>query len=541
MFRRMLEPGRRADPRGEAWAKKDSAGYRVLQAGLSLLARPVKRISTGSGKQCGRQRYRMHLLLQGGVHWKKQTLRLRFTLMPFVLVAFICWYFADFSGVSEAATALPLAVREVEVSIAPGDQLSPDIESGTVVFLDKSIAGADRLLIKNLTDGQEREFASAAGIWAGPAIDGGRVAWQTSDSQVCLRPLAGGLDRCIAAPPAAALALSGSTALIKDSGSTIRLLDFNTMRSRMLDSYDVPNMRYDPDIDSSQAVWVKERGYAGKYYEPLIVSYDLTTGVSTYLTKLGGGTGPEGGSKYLRRHPSISNGRVIYQQKINEHGQQWDIFATSPDTYGVPVVEEPGDQINPSFSGNLVVYQDNRGGYFDETGQWVGEWNIYLKDLETNIEQPVCTAPGDQINPVIKGNTVVWEDNRNGSWDIYGAILSQAPVEPPELALSINSIFWGSYQDYLAGELTVRYLLANKGSGSANSVSIEKVITNPSQVVVAAGVPGAISLLGPGESGVLEIRYCVPPGVKRFKTILYATCKDSSGSELWFPSVPPDQ
>ena len=35
------------------------------------------------------------------------------------------------------------------------------------------------------------------------------------------------------------------------------------------------------------------------------------------------------------------------------------------------------------------------------------------------VEFPVCTASGNQIDPDISGNTVVWEDYRNGNCDIY--------------------------------------------------------------------------------------------------------------------------
>ncbi len=344
----------------------------------------------------------------------------------------------------------------------PGDHLFPDLDGNEVYFLDRGIS--DRLMRKNIYNGAGEELVSGTGIWAGPASDGGAFAWQDSSSQSCLRLAGQAIGSCIAAPRASSLALSGQRAVISDSGSTIRLLDFSTMRSRMLDSYDTPNMRYDPDIDGSTAVWVKERGYAGQYYEPLIVSCNLETGETTYLTKLGGGTASSGGSKYLRKHPSVSNDMVVYQQKINEPGQQWHIYAADPTSYGVPLVQHQSDQVNPSLSGNLVVYQDNRNGHYDENGQWLDDWDIYLKDLSTGIEQPVCIRPGDQINPVIKGDTIVWQDYRNGKWDVYAAVLA-SPEDHPRLALSIDQVYWDSYADYLSGRLSVGYLLTNNEWG----------------------------------------------------------------------------
>ena len=57
----------------------------------------------------------------------------------------------------------------------------------------------------------------------------------------------------------------------------------------------------------------------------------------------------------------------------------------------------------------------------------------------TVTEFPICTAANYQWNPAISGGTVVWQDYRNGSPDIYGATISYGggPVvpEPGTLAL----------------------------------------------------------------------------------------------------------
>ena len=426
-------------------------------------------------------------------------------------------------------------MTEQPVATGPGDQVRPAIDGDQVVYLDRG-SGQDSVVVRSLTGGVSQELLSG-NIWAGPVIDNGRVAWQASDGQICLRDLGGAPDRCIAAPQADALTLSGDKALIHDSGSTIRLLDFDTMRSRMLDSYDTSGMRFDPVLDGAQAVWIKQRGYAGKYYEPLITSYDLASSAGSYLTAIGGGTSSSGDSRYLRRHPSVSGGRVLYQQKLNEAGADWDIFCADAGTFGTPVVQAAGDQENPSLSGNLVVYQDNRHGHYDDAGAWVDDWDIYVKDLTTGIEQPVCTAPGDQVNPVLKGNKVVWQDNRNGDWDVYAAELQ--PVPPPNLTLSMNSVYWGSLAEFEAGSLTVSYIIANPGGRAATEVKLNEVVNGPARVEVADALPLSLPPIEPGSSIGLLLHYQVPSGVIRFRTMLYASCQDGTGSLVWFPGQPP--
>jgi beta propeller repeat protein len=61
-----------------------------------------------------------------------------------------------------------------------------------------------------------------------------------------------------------------------------------------------------------------------------------------------------------------------------------------------------GDQINPAIYGDKIVWQDNRNG----------NWDIYIKDLTTGVESVLCNATGDQTHPRIYNNLVVWDDCR---------------------------------------------------------------------------------------------------------------------------------
>ncbi len=66
---------------------------------------------------------------------------------------------------------------------------------------------------------------------------------------------------------------------------------------------------------------------------------------------------------------------------------------------------------HPAVSGDTVVWFDDRNG----------NWDIYGKDLTTGLEFPVSTASGDQWSELaIDGDYVVWEDRRDaGGSDIY--------------------------------------------------------------------------------------------------------------------------
>ena len=62
----------------------------------------------------------------------------------------------------------------------------------------------------------------------------------------------------------------------------------------------------------------------------------------------------------------------------------------------------------PAIYNNKIVWQDDRNG----------NWDIYIQDLSTKA-QIHTTNLSDQVRPDIYGNNVVWQDYRNGASDIY--------------------------------------------------------------------------------------------------------------------------
>lgn len=88
---------------------------------------------------------------------------------------------------------------------------------------------------------------------------------------------------------------------------------------------------------------------------------------------------------------------------------------------GIHVIEmeictDPNAQRNPDIEDNFIVWQDNRNG----------DWDIYAYDLKRHAEYAICTADGNQTNPSVGfGNIlyepiIAWQDDRNGNNDIYG-------------------------------------------------------------------------------------------------------------------------
>ncbi|MFA4918754.1 MAG: hypothetical protein WC581_05820 [Thermodesulfovibrionales bacterium] len=109
-----------------------------------------------------------------------------------------------------------------------------------------------------------------------------------------------------------------------------------------------------------------------------------------------------------------------------------------------------GAQQYPEVSGTKVVWQDKRNG----------KWDIYTKDISGASSVNLTNNSSDQMRPSISGNIIVWQDNRSGNWDIYGYDLSKSLEfvvcsDTSNQERPVISGEWVSWQDDSAGNLDI--------------------------------------------------------------------------------------
>ncbi|MHC4617620.1 MAG: hypothetical protein ACYTEQ_07685 [Planctomycetota bacterium] len=150
-------------------------------------------------------------------------------------------------------------------------------------------------------------------------------------------------------------------------------------------------------IDGHRVVWAEDL-----YGDYDIFMYDLSE-CSTYcITYKAPGD---------QRNPDISGDLIVWQD--NRWGD-WDIYGWNlSDPYEFVVCWQTRDEVEPVVSGNMVVWAEEHAS----TG-----YDVYRKDLsdDMNPKVVVCQEVGNQWHPQIDGETIVWEDFRNGDGDIYG-------------------------------------------------------------------------------------------------------------------------
>jgi beta propeller repeat protein len=128
-----------------------------------------------------------------------------------------------------------------------------------------------------------------------------------------------------------------------------------------------------------------------------------------------------------QQNPAIWNNVVVWQDNFSGN---WDIYAADISDFETLLQAGPDNiiefaistnefsQTNPDINGNIIVWQDNRNN----------NWDIFGYNLTTRKEFQITDDSQDQTNPAISGNVVVWQDNRNGNSEIYAAILDGPEV-----------------------------------------------------------------------------------------------------------------
>jgi beta propeller repeat protein len=187
----------------------------------------------------------------------------------------------------------------------------------------------------------------------------------------------------------------------------------------------------------------------------------------------------------------------------------------------------PTDQQGPRVDGAVAVWEEFRDG----------TWDVFARNLATGQTFPVYQGPGDQRHPTLSGNLVVWQDNRNGTWDIYGARLlgnntaggptpiAAGPGDEINPAASHNIVVWQS------GALA----LATTTPESANRYDIAgAVITD----TVGAPVVLTDGSLNTNTNPVVNVQV-TPLSQSYFTTVLWqshaptAALQTPTGSPYW--------
>ncbi|MBI5871368.1 MAG: hypothetical protein HZB44_10530 [Actinobacteria bacterium] len=222
----------------------------------------------------------------------------------------------------------------------------------------------------------------------------------------------------------------------------IYYVDFNAGTYSNFSSYIYTSHPY---VTALGPIWTKWQSWQGSYRSNVITLLGLVDK-----------SGPGCEMNTNRDIARAGGGFIIYNRKIGTG--DWDLVAYlgEPDSDDADIrcaegvvaggVGDQRDAEVASYSDaqgqvhDLIVWEDSRNGNFD----------IYMKDLATSREYPICLGAGDQKEPAITIDSegqpfIVWQDDRNGNLDIYGtkAVMAKTLAEKhrPELRMTMGENF----------------------------------------------------------------------------------------------------
>ncbi|MDH3999037.1 MAG: hypothetical protein OET90_09400, partial [Desulfuromonadales bacterium] len=257
-----------------------------------------------------------------------------------------------------------LANLSQAITTEPGAQTAPAIDGDIIVWQDNRNSNAD-IYGYDLAAGQESVIYSGAGEQVAPQISGDWVVWQDNRN--------GNWD----------------------------IFAKNLVSGEITPITNHERDQINPALDGASLVWEDYRHGPAEIY-----SYNLLSGEETRLTL-------DLESQHL---PAVSGAITVWTDQRD--GQQ-EIYRAAEGndqrlTFG------SGDRTQAAINQSLLVYTDFAAGHDDP--------NLSFIDLAGGSGGVLSSHPARQENPAIGQNLVVWQDNRDGHWQIYLAALEVRPL-----------------------------------------------------------------------------------------------------------------
>lgn len=267
-----------------------------------------------------------------------------------------------------------LANASLRITSTAAPQTQPDIDGSRIVWQDERNGTAD-IYGYDLVSGQEMVIYSGEGEQTAPVISGDWVAWQDT----------------------------------RNGNADIYAKNLATDEIVRITSHERDQIR--PALDGATLVWEDYRHGPAEIY-----SYDLLARKETRLTI-------DLVAQFL---PAVSGGITVWTDQRD--GRQ-EIYRAAPGgaqrlTFG------SGDRSQAAIDGGLLVYTDFSAGQADP--------NLAFIDLNSGSGGALSTHPARQENPAIGQGVVLWQDDRDGTWQIY---LAHLEVQPLPISVSLKPGF----------------------------------------------------------------------------------------------------
>ncbi|MBI5885119.1 MAG: hypothetical protein HZB85_00845 [Deltaproteobacteria bacterium] len=307
-----------------------------------------------------------------------------------------------------------------------GAQMYPKVSGATVVWQDNRGGNWD-VYVKDLSGGVSRAVVTNGFEQTMPDIDGNIVVWQdnrSGDWDIYGYDLPTNREFSIATGPGNQVhpAISGNWVVWQSDQSAnwdIYAGNLTTGEKVRITSHERDQIN--PAISGNAIVWEDYRNGLGEIFK-----YEVVSGTETRVTV----------DINNQIKPGVSGQALVWTDQRNG-GSQKDIYANTPATGETRVTYGSYDESDAAIFNDTVVYVDYEKGPADP--------DLSFYDLQTGVGGKLSADPARQEEPAISSSHVLWQDNRDGVYQIYKAAfkIEAAPLEV-ELAPGFNLVAAGA-------------------------------------------------------------------------------------------------
>lgn len=195
---------------------------------------------------------------------------------------------------------------------------------------------------------------------------------------------------------------------------------------------------------------------------------------------------------------------------------------------GVGVFADPQNYSDYQQQPRRLTYTDANGDY-TIAGLAPGQYSVGYSATNYYLEYY-----NDQSSTTFANLLAIAANSHTSGIDAVLTAIGSCSGDKPSIKLNRGAVYWASYSDYAARNLTIDYAMVNTDNVRAAHVKVTGT-SNSNGVTLVTSMPHEYGDISGGSSISASLVYYVPDGVAWFRTVVLASASDLCGKSFTYP------